>query len=114
MWLMLQTDNPDNYVLATGKQYTIREFVQKSFKKIDIDITWEGEGINEVGKDINTGIVYVRVNPRYFRPNDVGNLLGNPAKAKKELGWTHHYDIDALINEMVDFDISLQQKSNSN
>ena len=114
MWLMLQKDKPDNYVLATGKQYTIREFVQKAFKKIDIEIIWEGEGINEVGMDASTGVIYVRVNPRYFRPNEVGNLLGNPAKANKELGWTHKYDIDALVNEMVDFDMSLQEKSNSN
>ena len=113
MWLMLQQENPDNYVLATGKQYTIRDFVEKAFKKIDVDIIWEGEGVNEVGKCKDTGKQYVKVDSRYFRPNEVGNLHGNPAKAKSILGWTHKYDIDALVNEMIDYDLSLYE-NNSN
>ena len=109
MWLMLQQDKPDNYVLATGKQYTIRDFVEKAFERININIVWEGSGIDEVGKDSNTGTIYVRVNPKYFRPNEVGNLLGNPSKAFKELGWVHKYDIDQLVDEMVQSDLLLEE-----
>ena len=111
MWLMLQQDKPDNYVLATGKQYTIRDFVEKAFERININIVWEGSGIDEVGKDSNTGTIYVRVNPKYFRPNEVGNLLGNPSKAFKELGWVHKYDIDQLVDEMVQSDLLLEEKN---
>ena len=106
MWLMLQKDKPDNYVLATGKQYTIRDFVEKAFKHVGKNIVWEGEGVNEIGKDKDTGKIYIRVNPRYFRPNEVGNLLGDPKKAHDKLGWTHEYDIDALVKDMMDYDIN--------
>ena len=108
MWLMLQHDKPDNYVLATGKQYTIRQFVEKAFKYIGKTIIWEGEGISEIGKDKDSGNIYIRVNPRYFRPNEVGNLLGNPAKAKEILGWTHEYGIDELISDMMSHDLKEQ------
>ena len=108
MWLMLQHDKPDNYVLATGKQYTIRQFVEKAFKYIGKNIVWEGKGIGEIGKDKDSGNIYIRVNPRYFRPNEVGNLLGNPEKAKKILGWTHEYDIDELISDMMTHDLKEQ------
>jgi len=105
MWLMLQQENPDNYVLATGKQYTIRQFIEKAFNYVGKTIVWEGTGIDEIGKDKNTGKVYVRVNPRYFRPNEVSNLLGDASKAKRILKWCHKYDIDLLIKDMIDNDL---------
>ena len=102
MWLMLQQNEPDNYVLATGKQYTIRDFVVKCFAKYDIPIQWEGSGVDEIGKDANTGKIYIRVSSKYFRPNEVGNLLGDPSKANTKLGWTAKYDLDGLIDEMLE------------
>jgi GDPmannose 4,6-dehydratase len=105
MWLMLQQENPDNYVLATGKQYTIRQFIEKAFNYVGKTIVLEGTGIDEIGKDKNTGKVYVRVNPRYFRPNEVSNLLGDASKAKRILKWCHKYDIDLLIKDMIDNDL---------
>jgi len=87
MWLMLQQDKPGDYVLSTNETHTVREFVEKAFKVIDVDIIWEGEGVNEVGKDKATGIVRVRVDPRYFRPTEVDILLGDSTKARKTLNW---------------------------
>tara|TARA_B110000908_G_C10218683_1_gene434132 strand:- start:331 stop:1389 length:1059 start_codon:yes stop_codon:yes gene_type:complete len=101
MWLMLQQDIPDNYVLATGKQNTIRDFVEKSFAFFNIKIKWKGEGLNEVGYDIKTGKEYINVSERYFRPNEVGNLLGDYTKARDNLGWKPKNDIDMLINDMI-------------
>ena len=107
MFLMLQQDEPNNYVLATGKQYSIREFVEMAFKVVDIDIEWEGKGLDEVGVDSKSGRVYVKIDPKYFRPNEVSNLLGDPTKAQQLLGWKHKYDIHALVNEMVHHDLKL-------
>ena len=106
MWLMLQHEIPDNYVLATGKQYTIREFVEKAFYYVGKEIIWEGEGINEIGKDKNTNKVYVRIKSQYFRPNEVSNLLGDSSKAKEILNWKYEYDIDSLIKDMLDHDLN--------
>ena len=105
MWLMLQQETPDNYVLATGKQYTIRQFVEKAFHQVGINIIWEGTGINEIGKDKDNGNIYIRIDAKYFRPNEVGNLLGDPSKAHKILNWKHEYDIDALIKDMINHDL---------
>lgn len=110
MYLMLQQDEPNNYVLATGKQYSIREFVEMAFKVVDIDIEWEGKGLDEVGVDSKSRRVYVKINPKYFRPNEVSNLLGDPTKAQQLLGWKHKYDIHALVNEMVYNDLNLFTK----
>ncbi len=110
MYLMLQQDEPNNYVLATGKQYSIREFVEMAFKVVDIDIEWEGKGLDEVGVDSKTRRVYVKIDPKYFRPNEVSNLLGDPTKAQQLLGWKHKYDIHALVNEMVHNDLNLFNK----
>ncbi len=87
MWLMLQQDKPEDFVIATGEQHTVRDFAQKAFKTNGIDINWEGEGLQEKGYDARTGKMLVCVNPAYFRPTDVDNLWGDPTKAKTVLGW---------------------------
>ena len=87
MWLMLQQDEPSDYVIATGESHSVREFVEASFRYVGIKIIWEGKGVSEVGKDAATGIVRVKINPKYFRPTEVDFLLGDPTKAKNELGW---------------------------
>merc|ERR1712100_315828 len=107
MWLMLQQNEPDDFVIATGKQYEVRDFVTRCFKYVDMDITWRGEGIAEEGVD-SDGIVRVCVSPKYFRPTEVETLLGNPAKAKEKLGWKLDYEIDALIADMMDADLKEQ------
>jgi GDPmannose 4,6-dehydratase len=101
MWLMLQQDKPDDYVLATGYTCSVREFIERSFKKFNIDIEWEGKGLNEVGKDKKTGKVLVCIDDKYFRPCEVDLLLGDPTKAEQKLGWTRKYDLDALIDDMI-------------
>ena len=101
MWLMLQQDTPDDYVLATGETYSIREFVEKCFKKINIDIEWMGKDENELGKDFKTKEVLVKVNKKYFRPCEVKLLLGDPSKAINKLGWSREYNnLDKLIESM--------------
>ena len=99
MWLMLQQDKPDDYVIATGEQYSVRDFVEQASPYFGMTIHWEGEGLNEVGVDQN-GIVRIRVNERYFRPAEVGTLLGNPAKAKAVLGWKPKYTFEKLVEDM--------------
>jgi len=106
MWLMLQQERPDDYVLASGETHPVREFVEKSFKHVGVDIIWEGVGVNEVGKDKANGRVLVKVNPQYFRPTEVDLLWGNPAKALKELGWQLKVNFEDLIKEMVDADMA--------
>jgi GDPmannose 4,6-dehydratase len=101
MWLMLQQDKPQDFVIATGETHTVREFVEKAFKVTGIDIVWEGEGVDEVGIDSKSGKVIVRIDPKYYRPTEVDLLLGNPSKAKIELNWTHKVSFDSLIKEMV-------------
>jgi GDP-D-mannose dehydratase len=87
MWLMLQQDKPEDFVLATGETHPVREYVEKAFKVVGVDIVWEGKEENEVGKDKATGKVRVRIDPRYYRPTEVELLLGDPTKAKTKLGW---------------------------
>jgi GDPmannose 4,6-dehydratase len=105
MWLMLQQKNPDDFVLATGETHTVREFVEKSFKVVGVDIVWEGKAEREVGKDSKTGKVRVCVDPKYYRPTEVELLLGNPEKAHTKLGWTKKVGFDDLVKEMVLADI---------
>jgi GDPmannose 4,6-dehydratase len=105
MWLMLQQDTPDDYVLATGVTTIIRDFVDKAFEQVGIDLRWEGEGVDEKGICKKTGTVYVEVDPRYFRPTEVELLIGNPAKAKAKLGWEHTTSWDQLCAEMVAADL---------
>jgi len=100
MWLMLQQEQPDDYVLASGKTQTIRVFIEKAFAFKGIQIVWSGDGLNEVGKDLE-GNVRVKINSRYFRPCEVDFLLGDSKKAREKLGWKFEYDtLEKLIEEM--------------
>ena len=110
MWLMLQQDKPDDYVIATNETRTVREFVEKAFKAADIDVVWEGTGVDEVGKDKATGKVIVKINKEFFRPAEVEVLLGNPAKADKVLGWERHISFDELVERIVKNDLELVAK----
>lgn len=107
MWLMLQQDEPDDFVLATGETYPVRHFVDKAFGEVGIEVEWQGEGVNEKGINKATGDVLVEVDPRYFRPTEVDLLVGDPTKAREVLGWKHRYNLDALIKEMVAGDLQL-------
>lgn len=110
MWLMLQQDNPDDYVVATGETRTVREFVQTAFAKAGIDVEFSGEGVNEIGTDKATGKVVVRVNPDFFRPAEVDILIGDPAKADATLGWERKIKFDELVERMVKNDLELVEK----
>jgi len=104
MWLMLQQDKPDDYVIATGKQYSVRQFIELCAAELDMEIEWQGNGVDEVGIDRVTGRKTVAVDPRYFRPTEVDTLLGDPSKAKAQLGWTPEITIGQLVQEMVEAD----------
>ena len=101
MWLMLQEDTPDDYVISTGVQYSVKDFVNAAAPYFGFNIEWRGEGLNEFGFDLNTGRTIVRVNPKYFRPAEVETLLGDASKAQRVLGWKPEYDFDSLVEEMV-------------
>ena len=105
MWLMMQQDEPDDFVLATGETNTVRHMCELAFKHAGIDVVWEGEGVNEKGIDSATGKVIVEIDPQYFRPTEVDLLIGDPAKAKEQLGWEFKYDFEALVKEMVESDL---------
>lgn len=102
-WLMLQQQTPDDYVIATGKQYSVRQFVEIAARMLDMDIRWQGEGVDEQGVDAN-GRVIVAVDPRYFRPTEVETLLGDATKARERLGWTPATSFEDLVAEMVESD----------
>jgi len=104
MWRMLQQETPEDYVLATGKTTTVREFCERSFHHAGIELKWEGEGVNEKGKNKETGEILVEIDPTYFRPTEVDLLIGDPSKAKEKLGWEPSYSVDDLIKEMVEED----------
>ncbi len=110
MWLMLQQDTPDDYVVATGETHSVREFVELSFKEVGIPIEWRGKGVDEVGFDPSTGKVLVEIDPRYFRPTEVELLLGDPTKAKELLGWERRVTFPELVKEMVSHDLDLFKK----
>ncbi len=110
MWRMLQQDKPQDFVLATGKMYTVRDFVERAAKHIDVDIAWEGEGDNEKGYDTKTGKLIVAVDPRYYRPAEVELLIGDPSKAKAELGWEAKVGIDELVEIMMKHDLAETQR----
>jgi GDPmannose 4,6-dehydratase len=101
MWLMLQQDKPDNYVLATGETYTVRDFIERCFAKVGKEIVWSGEGVEEVGREKLTGKIVIKIDEKYFRPCEVDFLLGDATKAETELGWTREYNLDALIDDMM-------------
>jgi GDPmannose 4,6-dehydratase len=107
MWLMLQQDQPDDYVLATGEMHSVREFVEKAFAVVGIDIEWTGKGVNTKGSNKSTGDILVEIDPEYFRPNEVDQLLGDPSKAKRQLGWNpNKTSFDELVRLMVNHDVS--------
>jgi GDPmannose 4,6-dehydratase len=110
MWRMLQQDTADDYVLATNETHTVREFVELTFKELDIEIEWKGHGVDEKGYDKKSGKVLVEIDPRYFRPAEVELLIGDYAKAKKELGWEPKTSFIELVKLMVKGDMELAQK----
>ena len=105
MWLILQQDKPDNFVIATNETHTVREFVQLAFKKAGIELKFEGEGVNEKGIDVKTGKVLVEVDPRFFRPAEVDLLWGDSTKAEKALGWKRDVSFEGLVEMMVESDL---------
>jgi GDPmannose 4,6-dehydratase len=107
MWLMLQQDEPGDYVVATNEMHSVREFIEKAFGYLDMPVEWQGEGAEEVGVNAETGEVLVRIDPKYYRPTEVEQLLGNPAKAKDELGWEPKVKFEELVKIMVEADYKL-------
>lgn len=107
MWLMLQQETPDDYVIATNETRTVREFVETAFSHVGIQVKWQGEGVDEVGINAENGQVIVKVNKKFFRPAEVDVLLGNPAKAEEKLGWTREIPFAELVTRMVDNDMAL-------
>lgn len=105
MWLMLQQDKPQDYVLATGEMITVRDFCRRAFLAAGIRIEFEGSGVDEIGRNAETGEVILRVDPRYYRPAEVEQLLGDPRKARSELGWTPSYSLEQMVDEMVESDL---------
>lgn len=110
MWLMLQQDEPQDFVIASHETHTVRRFVELSFQVLGIDVKWQGTGIEEVGIDAATGKVIVKVNPKYYRPAEVDLLLGNPQKAEKMLGWKREFSFLQLVERMVLNDLELAKK----
>ena len=108
-WLILQQETPQDYVIATGRQYTVRDFVDVACQILEINIEWQGNGIEEYAKDIDSGNTIVKIDPRYFRPSEVETLLGDASKAKKELGWEPKITFIELVNEMVLSDLETVQ-----
>ena len=101
MWLMLQQDEPDDYVIATGTQYSVREYVEAAAPYFGFNIVWEVEGLDEKGIDKKSGRTIIKVHPRYFRPAEVESLLGDPTKAKEKLGWEPKITFNELVEDMV-------------
>jgi GDPmannose 4,6-dehydratase len=113
MWLILQQAEPDDYVLATGKSHTVREFVEKAFAHAGRKLVWRGSGKDEQGVDAADGRVLVEIDPRYFRPTEVDTLVGDAGKARSKLGWQHKTSFDALVKEMVEADlVAVPQEQN--
>jgi len=110
MWMILNHDVPDDYVIATGEVHSVREFVEKAFKFVDIDIEWVGQGVNEKGIDAKTGRVLVEVDPRYFRPTEVDILVGDATKARQVLGWQPTVTFDELVKIMMESDLKEAEK----
>ena len=110
MWMMLQQETPDDYVVATGEMHTVREFIEKAFARLGHPIEWRGKGVDEVGIDTSSGKTVVRIDPRYFRPAEVEQLLGDPSKAKVKFGWVPEVKFEELVKIMVDGDLRLLDK----
>ncbi|XP_017130016.1 GDP-mannose 4,6 dehydratase [Drosophila elegans] len=111
MWMMLQRDSPSDYVIATGETHSVREFVEAAFKHIGREITWQGKGVEEVGVESSSGVVRVRINPKYFRPTEVDLLQGDASKAKRELDWAPKVSFLELVSDMMKADIELMKKN---
>ena len=109
-WLMLQQPQPEDFVIATGRQVTVRDFVNMAFAEIGVRLDWVGEGVNENGVDSHSGVVRVLVDPRYYRPTEVDTLLGDPSKAREKLGWTAKTTLEQLCSEMVRADLREAEK----
>ena len=110
MWLMLQQDEADDFVIASGEQHSVREFATKAFHEVGIEIDWQGKGVDEKGSNASNGQVLVEIDSRYFRPTEVETLLGNPAKAYKHLGWKASTSFDDLVREMMAADMKDAEK----
>jgi GDPmannose 4,6-dehydratase len=111
MWLMLQQDEPEDFVIATGKTYTVRDFIERAAKHVGFDIAWEGTGVNEVGIDRNSGKKIIEINPKYFRPTEVDLLIGDATKAHNQLGWKAKVEIDELVQIMMENDMEMVRNS---
>ena len=105
MWLMMQQPDPDDYIIATGKSHSIRDFVETAFNVVGINIEWDGEGINEEGRDSKSGKILVSINPDFFRPAEVNNTVGDYTKAREKLGWTPKTSFEELVRIMVEHDL---------
>jgi GDPmannose 4,6-dehydratase len=110
MWLMLQQESPNDFVIATGKSYSVREFIETACTKIDLHLSWQGEESQEVGIDCSTGRTIVKIDPRYFRPTEVNHLQGDATKAKKYLGWEPKLDFEGLVTLMMEHDLREAKK----
>jgi GDPmannose 4,6-dehydratase len=110
MWMMLQTDHPDDYILSMEESHSVRDFVNISCKKFGFDIEWKGTGIDEIAIDKNTGKTLIQINPEYYRPAEVETLIGDCSKAKRELGWKPEYTFENLVDEMCEFDLKKAMK----
>ena len=113
MWLILQQQEPDDYVLATGEQHSVREFVEKAFAHVGRNIEWRGSDESEQGIDTRDGRVLIEIDARYFRPTEVETLLGDPSKAHQKLGWRHKVSFDQLVREMVDADLEEMRRDSA-
>ncbi|CAG9763294.1 unnamed protein product [Ceutorhynchus assimilis] len=111
MWLMLQQDKPDDFVIGTGETHSVKEFVEEAFKHVGKEIVWEGEGVHEVGKEKDSGEIRVRVDSKYYRPTDVNLLLSDPTKAKEKFGWAPKVTFLELVHEMMEADIALMKRN---
>ena len=114
MWLMMQQQEPEDFVLATGQATSVRDFCEMAFRHAGIEIEWKGEGVNEYGVNKSNGQVLVEVDPQYFRPTEVDLLLGDPTKAKEKLSWEFDYNIDDLVKDMVESDFEVLKKQSTN
>ena len=113
MWLMLQQDEPDDYVVATGETHSVREFTELAFKEAGINLEWENEGVNEIGRDVNSGKVLVEVDPAFYRPTEVDLLIGDSSKAREKLGWKTKVSFEELVRMMIKSDLGITESVNN-
>jgi len=113
MWLMLQQDEPDDYVVATGETHSVREFTELAFKEAGINLEWENEGVNEIGRDVDSGKVLVEVDPAFYRPTEVDLLIGDSSKAREKLGWKTKVSFEELVRMMIKSDLGITESVNN-